>query len=129
MHDGTFPLKFVGETPVNSAIYKWSKIIMAGGEKVGRPWTNAQHYKRWMEEIGFEAMEERRFYLLTSPWAKGEYYKEVGSYYGANLQVGLEALSLKLMGLLGWSVEDAKAFLQTVRKELEENNIYSYLPV
>lgn len=129
MHDGIFPLEFVGETPVNSAVYQWSEILMAGGEKIGRPWTNAQHYKRWLEEIGFEAVEENNFYLLTGPWAKGEYYKEIGSYYGVNIRFGLEGLSLKLMGLLGWSVEDAKAFLQTVRQELENNKTYSYLPV
>lgn len=129
MHDGTFPLKYIGNPPVTSAVYKWSEIVVAGGEKFGRPWTNAQHYKRWMEEIGFEDVAEKQFYLLTSPWAKGEYFKQVGRYYGTNLQVGLENISLKVMEALGWEVEDAKLFLQSVREELEGNRVCAYLPV
>lgn len=129
MHDGTFPLRYIGEPPIGSAIYKWSEIVVSGGEKFGRPWTNAQYYKRWMEDIGFEDVVEKQFYVLTSPWAKGEYFKQVGRYYGTNLQVGLENISLKVMQALGWEVDDAKVFLQSVRKELEDNCVYSYLPV
>ena len=58
---GTFLWKYIGEPPTTTNFYKLSEAVTAGAEKSGRPWTNAQHYKRWMEEIGFEDVVRRHF--------------------------------------------------------------------
>ncbi|CZR52685.1 uncharacterized protein PAC_02562 [Phialocephala subalpina] len=41
----------------------------------------------------------------------------------------LGSIGLKVMGALGREVEVAKAFLQSVKEELERNQVYAYLPV
>ncbi|CZR60781.1 uncharacterized protein PAC_10677 [Phialocephala subalpina] len=101
IQDNFFPLQFAGPTPTKSALYKWSEIVASGGAKSERPWTNLQHYKRWMEEIGFQDVVKMGFYTPTGPWAKGEYYKLIERYFNANLRFGFPAASWKVMGALG----------------------------
>jgi SAM-dependent methyltransferase len=129
LQDGTFPLKYIGDPPTESQLYKWSQIVTEGAAKSGRPWTNAQYYKRWMEEIGFEDVVEKHFYWPTSPWPKGKYFKQVSLYWQENLLTGIEALSLKVMGVMGWSAEDIRPFLEGVRKDVKDTSIHAYLPM
>ena len=110
-------------------MYKWNEILVAGAAKSGRPWTNAQHYKRWMEQIGFEDVVEKFFYWPTNLWAKGAYFKEIALYWQKDLLNGLEAISLKVMGAMGWSAEAVRAFLDGVRKDVRDPSIHAYLTV
>jgi len=126
LQDATFPLQYIGEPPVNSNLYKWGEFLGAGAAKAGRPWTNTQHYKRWLEEIGFEDVVEKRFFWPTSPWAKGKYYKTIGTYFQADLLKGLEGVSIKVLKALGWTIEEIQAFLPGVRKDLMDTSIHSY---
>jgi SAM-dependent methyltransferase len=127
LQDGIFPFKYVGDVPTDSALYKWNEIATAGAAKSGRPWTNCQRYKRWMEEIGFEDVVEKKFYWPTSAWAKGAYYKTVGAWWQTDLLQGLEAISLKVFGLMGYDADKTRAFLEDVRKDVKNTDIHAYL--
>lgn len=127
LQDGAFPFQYIGEPPVNSAVYKWSNLVTEGAAKSGRPWTNSLNYKRWMMEIGFENVVEEKFFWPINTWAKGAYFKEIGSYFQKDLSNGLEGLSLKVLGKLDWSAEDVKAFVPEVRKDLSDTDIHGYL--
>ena len=129
MQDVCFPCQFIGEPPKESAIYRWNELVVAGGAKLGRPWTNVQHYKRWMEEIGFEDVIEKSFYWPTNPWAKGKYFKDVAMYFQENTLSGLEGISLKVIGALGWSIEEIQALLEEVRKDVKDISIHAFMPV
>jgi hypothetical protein len=129
LQDGLFPMRYVGEPPVDSYLYRWNEIVMAGGEKAGRPWTNVQHYKRWMEELGFEDVTVKDFFWPLNPWAKGKYFKQIGQWFGEDLLIGLEGISLKVMGLVGWEVEDIKVFLEGLRKDIVDPKIHAYMPL
>ncbi|KAH8807439.1 S-adenosyl-L-methionine-dependent methyltransferase [Xylogone sp. PMI_703] len=129
LQDGTFPFKYIGEPPVDSNIYKWNETVVAGAAKSGRPWNNAQHYKRWMEEIGFEEVVERQFFWPTNPWPKGDYFKLVSLYWQADLLRGIEGISLKVMQLMGWTPADIRPFLEEVRKDVKNPAIHAYLPI
>jgi hypothetical protein len=112
---------------VNSDLYKWNETVVAGAAKIGRPWTNAQHYKQWMEEIGFQDVVEKKFYWPTNAWAKGEYFKRIALYWQANLLNGLEGISFKVMSAMGWSAEEIQAFLPRVRRDVKDSSIHAYL--
>ncbi|KIW08646.1 hypothetical protein, variant [Verruconis gallopava] len=129
LQDGFFPFKYVGPEPVESNLYKWSEIVTEGAAKSGRPWTNAQYYKQWMEELGFEDVVEKRFYWPTSAWAKGRYFKEVSMYWQEDLLQGLEGISLKVMMLMGWKVDDIREFLEKVKDDIKDRNIHAYLSI
>jgi hypothetical protein len=79
-----------------------------------------------MREIGFEDVVEKRFYWPTNPWAKGAYFKTVGRYTLEDLSNGLEAISFKVLGVLGWTIDEINPFLELVRKELRDPNIHCY---
>jgi len=126
LQDGLFPFEYVGEPPVNSDVYRWGKLCVEGSTKIGRPWTNTVHYKRWLEEIGFEDVVERDFYWPTSAWAKGKYYKQIAALFQADMLNGLEGVSLKVLGVLGWTADDIRAFIIGVGKDLQNTSITCY---
>jgi hypothetical protein len=129
LQDGTFPFQYIGEPPKESHMYKWNEIIIQGGEKARRPWTNVQHYKRWMEEAGLKNIMQKTFYWPINPWAKGQYYKQIGHLFRDNLLNGLEGISMKVMGMAGWQPEEIQVFLVGLRKEIEDSDMHAYLPM
>ncbi|KAE9370226.1 S-adenosyl-L-methionine-dependent methyltransferase [Stipitochalara longipes BDJ] len=129
MQDLAFPPRFLGEQRTETSLYKWGKVLSEASVKIGRPWTNVQKYKEWMEEIGFVDVVEKKYYWPLSRWAKGDYYKLVSVYAQASLLNGLDGMSLKLMGLMGWSAEEVKAFLVGVREDVKNTSIHAYAPM
>jgi hypothetical protein len=129
MQDMVFPFRFLGEQPVDSPLYKWFEIITEGAAKLGRPWTNVPQYKRWFEEIGFEDVTEKKFYWPINRWAKGEYYKSISVYAQADFLSGLEGLSLKVMGSMGYSAEEVRELLVGVMKDIKDTNVHCYCPM
>jgi hypothetical protein len=129
MQDVCLPCQYIGPPPKESALYKWNELVLTGAAKLGRPWTNVQHYKRWMEESGFDDVVEESFYWPTSAWAKGKYFKDISMYFQEDTLKGLEGLSLKAMRALGWSVEEIQAFLADVRSDVNNTSIHAFLPM
>lgn len=82
-----------------------------------------------MEEIGFEDVVEKSFYWPSSSWARGKYFKQIAMYFQEDILNGLEAISLRVMGLLGWSVDEIRAFLPAVRKDLKDTSVHAFLPM
>ena len=127
LQDGCFPLRYAGDPPVDSHIYKWMEIVTQGAAKAGRPWTNAQYYKQWLEELGFEDVKEKLYYLPTSQWAKGKYFKELAMYFQEDLLNAAEGISLKTMAVMGWKADDIREFLVGVKEDIKDKNIHAYL--
>lgn len=126
MQDLVCPFQYMGESPVGSPLYKWCEIICEAASKLGRPWTNVPKYKQWFEEIGFEDVVEKKHYFPLNAWPKGDFYKRVSVYAQTDLLNGLEGLSLKLMGLMGWSTEEIKEFLVGVKDDVQNTSIHVY---
>jgi hypothetical protein len=124
-----FPFQYIGDAPTESALYKWNEVLIAGAQKGGRPWTNVQHYRQYMEDVGLVDIVEKTFYWPTSSWARGRYFKDVATYFQEDLLNGLEGVSLKVMGLMGWSVEEILVFLARVREDIKDTSMHAYLPM
>jgi hypothetical protein len=129
LQDGVFPMEYSGdEPPKESALYRWNQLVLeATAEKIGRRWDNVKNYKRFMEEAGFEDVTERRFYWPMSPWAKGTYYKTVAAYFQADMLQGVEGISLRVFGALGWKKPDIEALLADVRQDMKDTRIKAYM--
>ncbi|CAK7201625.1 hypothetical protein SEUCBS139899_004334 [Sporothrix eucalyptigena] len=127
IQDGHFPIKFASPPPADCALKRWFDLVLEGAARAGRPWTNARFYKGWMEDIGLEDVVERKFYWPVNPWPRGAYYKTLGAYVQQDLLNGIEGLSLKLLGLLGWSFGDIQALLVEVRRDLLDTSIHAYV--
>ena len=68
-------------------------------------------YAQWFREIGFEDVVERKFYWPINAWAKGKYYKDIAEMFQEDILNGLEGLSVKVLGNLGWSKVKVLKFL------------------
>jgi hypothetical protein len=129
LQDMVYPFEYAGEPPVNCDLYRWNRLCIEGSTKIGRPWMNVKNYKRWLEEVGFEDVVEKSFYWPINPWAEGEYYKKIGTFFQISLTNGIEGMSLKVMGQLGWSADEIRTFLVGAKKDIQDPSITSYLPV
>jgi hypothetical protein len=130
MQDGFFPMKYIGEPPVNSDLYKWNELVVECVAKSGRLWNNTLHYAKWMRDAGFEDVVEKNFYWPTSTWAKGEYYKKVATYFQEDMLNGVEGISMKIFTrFMGWTAEEVKAFLVGVKRDFRDRSIHAYLPM
>ncbi|RDW66209.1 hypothetical protein BP6252_09844 [Coleophoma cylindrospora] len=129
LRDGVMPMEYMEDPPSDCALVKWNEYMVAGGAKAGRPVTNVKHYKRWMEESGFENVTEETYYLPTNPWPKGQYFKTISKWFQADVLPSLDGISMKMFSSLGWSADQIKAFLDDVRKDFQDPSLHAYLTV
>ena len=129
MQDMVWPFQYLGDPPTESALYKWMQTINEGAIQLGRPWNNVPHYKRWFEELGFQDVVEKKYYFPLNAWAKGKFYKEMSVYAQTDLLNGLEGLSFKVLGAMGWTPEQVKAYLPAVRDDVKNTKMHCYAPV
>ncbi|EMT69917.1 hypothetical protein FOC4_g10008358, partial [Fusarium odoratissimum] len=97
---------------------------------LGRSVEAPRHYKSMMQKAGFINIVERHFKWPLNAWAKDPYYKEIGAWSFANLDGGLEGLTLALFTRgMKWTKEETMVFCAEVRKHLRDPKIHAYLPV
>ncbi|KAK0636120.1 S-adenosyl-L-methionine-dependent methyltransferase [Bombardia bombarda] len=125
--DGVFPIEYASEPPPDCPLAKWNQLLIEGSAVIGRKWNNVVNYKRWLEEAGFEDVVERHYYWPLNPWAKGRYYKTIGTFATEDLLNGLEGLSLKVIGALGWSADEIRDFLVDVRRDIKDPSLHAYM--
>lgn len=129
MMDGVFPLHCHDDSLEGTVLDAWAKGCHEAGTKMGRPWNNTPHYKRWMEELGFEDVKERIFEVPTNPWPKGRRAKELGMWFNADLQEALSASRVLFIKALEWAPERVDDFLKDVKTDLMKREIHAYMPM
>ena len=129
MQDGIFPLQCHDDTLAGTALDQWGKACVEAGEVMGRAWTNARYYKRWMEEIGFEEVKEKIFEVPTSSWPRGKKVKELGLWFHENLMDSLGASKVLLNKALAYQPDEVELLLMEVRKNLKNKGVHAYMPL
>jgi hypothetical protein len=110
--------------------YKVGKAFEEASTKLGRPITVAPTYKALMEKAGFVDIVEKKLKWPLGAWPRDQYYKEVGEWYAANLEQGLEGLLMALATRgLGWTKEEVLLFCAKARKDIRNPRIHAYLPM
>jgi hypothetical protein len=128
MQDGFFPMRYIGEPPVDSDIYKWNELIVEGARRARHPCTEASQYAQWMREIGFVDVVEKDFYWPSSTWAKGKHLKRIALLFQEDMLNGLEGISMRILTkAMGWSAEEVQAFLVGVKRDFQDRSIHAYL--
>lgn len=129
MQDSIFPMFCHDDTLEGTGLDIWGKACVEAGEKLGRPWTNAVHYRRWMEEIGYEDVRERVYEVATSTWPKGRKQKELGMWWQADLLDALGASMAVLTRGLGWEPAEVERLLVDVRKDIKNRGVHAFMPM
>ncbi|KAG8349737.1 hypothetical protein FVEN_g12080 [Fusarium venenatum] len=119
-----------GTMSPDTALHKWSNLLLESTEKIGRPFGGTAFYKSQMEEVGFKNVTLRVYKWPQNRWPKDKKYKELGSWTLENISSGLEAISNALFTrVLGWSKPELDVFLTDVRKDIKNTSIHAYWPV
>lgn len=127
MQDAGFPMGAVDNSMEGTALWQWNMHIVEGAEKARRPWTNTKHFKRWMEEIGFVAVEEKILYWPINTWPRDPHLKRLGLWFQHDLLEGLNSTRAVLTRGLGWSNEEVEVFLASVRNDIKSKSVHAYV--
>lgn len=77
--DITFPVLCDDDSLApDSALLRWTKMILECGHKIGRLCNSGVFYKEQMEAAGFENVAESVFKWPGNRWPRDKYYKELG---------------------------------------------------
>jgi hypothetical protein len=119
-----------GTLKQDSVLSKWCDLCVEACEKQGRPLYSASAYRQFMADAGFEGLVEETRRWPTNRWPKDRLYKELGTWCLANLDGGLEGITMAHFTRgLGWRAEDVIAFCAMVRKEMRDPKIHAYWPM
>lgn len=114
----------------DTALYRLGELFVESSVALGRPLNAASSYKDLMEKAGFVDVVERQLKWPVGVWPKDKYYKELGHWGYANMDVGIEALIMALLTRgMGWSREEVLVFCAQVRRDIRDSRIHSYLPM
>ena len=129
MQDGVFPMHCHDDTLEGTALDTWGKACLEAGAKIGRPWNHAPKYRQWMEDIGFEDVNEKIFEVATSTWPRGRKAKELGMWFQADMMDVLGASKVLLTKVMGWAPETVDMLLVQARNDLKNRSIHAYMPM
>ncbi|KAF6804291.1 methyltransferase domain-containing protein [Colletotrichum musicola] len=104
-----------------TATARWMSAFMAACASTGRDPSVGPKLEGWVREsAGFTNISSHVLKVPLGPWARHQYYKDLGMMNLMLTLDGLEALSLKLFAeMLGWTEERIAGELEAVREELK----------
>ncbi|KAK1596098.1 methyltransferase domain-containing protein [Colletotrichum navitas] len=131
LHDNKFPLKCQGgPMPDDYAPNKWTKLLVEGCSKAGRPSNLADSFKQMLEDAGFVDVEERKAIWPFNPWPKDKKLHHLGLLCQANAFMGIEGASMAIFTrVLGWTPEETTVFCAEVRNEHRKIGVQAYYDV
>ncbi|KAK1654966.1 S-adenosyl-L-methionine-dependent methyltransferase [Colletotrichum phormii] len=134
LQDNSFPIMCDDDTmPPNSAIARWSTLLMEATELMGRPCNAPSSFKQLLDLAGFEAIIEEKTIWPIGPWNAGNNHprdREIGVWCRENCLEALEASTMHLFTqFLHWSEEDTRDFCDEVEREICGGGVHAYFTV
>lgn len=124
------PITCIDSTMDGTNLQKWTEVVGDAAAKLGRVVTNSKNYGKYMEAAGFVDIVERHFYWPCNPWPRGKKEKLIGMWTQQNLLDGINAMSMAVLTRgAGWKKEEVEVFLASVRKDIKNREIHSYIDV
>ncbi|KAL1297227.1 hypothetical protein AAFC00_004791 [Neodothiora populina] len=135
LQDWEMPMGFANEPQPDSstsAFVRWGGVTIEAAIKRGRPLNNVQHYARWLREIGFEDVEEKKFVLPIGPWNNEDPLQEkLGTWQLLNMINAMEGFTLRNLSAIGWTPEQCQALVNECKDEMESRKLkpWNYIVV
>ena len=80
IQDVSFPIRSDDSSlPKDSALYKWSSLMLEASRNLGCPLNTAENCKRMLEEQGFVDVVEKVFKWPMNRWPEDKKMKEIGA--------------------------------------------------
>ncbi|KAJ9145421.1 Sam dependent methyltransferase [Pleurostoma richardsiae] len=117
-----------GTIAPDSPLVRWITVFEQMGEKLGKTFSACELARDAIERAGFVNVRERRIKVPIGTWPKDRDLKQWGAWNRMFLIQGLEGFAIRgLTALLGWSYEEAQVYLASMRKELTDPKVHSYI--
>ncbi|EXF76889.1 methyltransferase domain-containing protein [Colletotrichum fioriniae PJ7] len=132
LQDNSFPIMCDDDTMApDSAIARWSTLLMEATELMGRPCNTPSRFKQLLDLAGFEAIVEQKTIWPIGPWdVDHPLEKEIGVWCRENCLEALEASTMHLFTqFLHWSQEDTRDFCDEVEREIRGGSVHAYFTV
>ena len=128
--DVVMPLRSIDDSLEGTALGKWSPMLIAGAEVLGKDWTCTTKYEDYMRDAGFVDVQVVQFQWPTNPWPKLTDQKILGRWLQQNLLDGVNAMSMAALTRgLKMSPEEVELFLVDVRNDIRNRRIHAFAPV
>jgi Methyltransferase domain len=121
--DAIFPPYYAEPPEPGSPFVKWVTLIKDISAKAGRPWDNSKNYGRWMREIGFEEITEKKYYLAVGAWPENEKDKKLGGWQLENWLEAIKGSTPRFLSQIGWEEEEINVLIGQVRNELRAGKV------
>lgn len=118
-----------GSIKPESAWTQWGEIFLQAGEKLSRTFSVIIDSKNrgWMNDAGFQNVDETRLKLPLGMWAAKPELKTVGRFNLHATEQGLEGFALYILAEVhGWDLPKTQTYLAMVRKELRSKTNHAY---
>jgi hypothetical protein len=98
-----------GTLPPDSALLKWSELLLEATKKAARGFDSALYYGEQMKQAGFIDIKLEVARWPMNQWPKDKKSKEIGIWNRENLLSGCSGISIALFTrILGWSPEEVE---------------------
>lgn len=77
-----------GTLDEDSALQRWSKLLLEATIKLGSPYDSALRYKQQLIEAGFQDVVEVEYKWPTNGWPRDRHHKEIGMSDRRDLKQG-----------------------------------------
>ncbi|KAI5805962.1 S-adenosyl-L-methionine-dependent methyltransferase [Geopyxis carbonaria] len=114
-----------GTLAAESPLVRWAEGFLTAGERMGRTFAVRENMKHWIEEAGFDNVQERDYRLPVGTWGE---QKALGKWCQAHFEEGVEGWVLGLFTrYLQWSLEETWEFINELRQALKDPEVHTYL--
>ena len=112
------------------AISRWMNLLIQGSTALGRPLTDPLYHRGRLQDAGFTNIEQRLYKWPTNSWPRDKKHKEIGLWTLANIDRGLEGISMAVLTRgCGFTQQEVVTLLAEVRRDMRNPRIHAYWPV
>lgn len=111
--------------PEKSQILEFYNVMKPLTAMVGIDIDVAAKFKGYLEEAGYDSVQEEIFDLPMGDWPEDRRLKEVGRFQRFQFMGGLQAIGSALLTRVGhWSKEQVEVFLAGIRREANDQTVH-----
>ena len=121
-----------GPIPDRSPWNAWQDIFLNAGDRMGKTFRVIDNGANvdWFQTAGFRRLKERRSTVPVGAWHATPKWKTVGKIMEVVLDESIEGCSVYILAhVLGWTIEEAIAFIAETREALLDPLIHVYFEV
>ncbi|KAF1808957.1 putative phosphoethanolamine N-methyltransferase [Eremomyces bilateralis CBS 781.70] len=115
-----------GSLSEDTSSIKFERTFHEIAEKIGIDFDPMLNMRGWLNEAGYEEIQETEKLIPIGTWPKDKKLKGIGMYYQVHYLTGIENYSMALFTRNGWKQEEVQVLIAQVRSESLSNKFHAY---